>query len=85
MRNVDEISKQNYYLFIDTELTRRQKEVYDCFDKPLTSEDVANKLGKGLNVISGRITELRESGYLAKLEQVKNSKGNPCWLFKKIK
>jgi len=85
MRNVDEISKQNYYLFIDTELTRRQKEVYDCFDKPLTSEDVANKLGKGLNVISGRITELRESGYLTKLEQTKNSKGNPCWLFKKIK
>ena len=85
MKNVDEISIENYYLFIDTELTERQKEVYECFDKPLTSEQVANKLGKGINVISGRITELRESGYLIKSERTTNSKGNPCWLFKKIK
>lgn len=82
MKNVNPISIENYYLFIDTELTARQKEVYNCFDGPMTSEEVANKLNKGLNVISGRITELVDSGFLLRLERTKNSKGNPCWLYK---
>lgn len=84
--NIDPVSIENYYLFIEQELTKRQMEVYNCFNgSPLTSEQVANQLNKGLNVISGRLTELVEQKYLKKYSGAKNSKGNPCNYFLKLK
>lgn len=48
-------------------LTRRQKEVYEILlkvRKPVTAAELARIIGRPINTISGRITELKRHGLI---------------------
>jgi predicted transcriptional regulator len=64
MKQTNPHSIANYENKIKPELNVRQKEIYDLIKKfgELTSNDVAIYLNVRLNTISGRFSELRDSG-----------------------
>jgi predicted transcriptional regulator len=74
MRRMAETSLEAYeYLKSTGKLSQRQQEVYKCLleNGVMTSKQIAKKLNKPLNTISGRITELINMGMVKVVGRIK--------------
>lgn len=74
---------------VEPSITKRQKDVLTAMKligKPCIPEDVAIFLGKFEHQVSGRFSEMRESGVIryhlkdGEPEKRKNSRGNKCFV-----
>jgi predicted HTH transcriptional regulator len=74
MRQMADTSIEAYeYLKTNNLLTQRQQEVFNCLKANgiMTAKQIARKLNKPLNTISGRITELINMGMVKVVGRIK--------------
>jgi len=74
MKRIADTSLEAYdYLKTHNLLTPSREKVYKCLleNGPLTGKQIAKKLNKNFNEISGRITELKDLGLVKVIGRVK--------------
>lgn len=88
MRRMAETSIEAYeYLKQSNQLSKSQNEVYKCLldNGTMTSKRIAEKLGKPLHAISGRITALKDAGLVYVVGKIKEGRTSARLLKAKAK
>jgi hypothetical protein len=86
MRAMSQISMDNFFTTVKPKLTKREEWVLEAIEEiaPCSSEMVANRLGVGVNVVSGRFTGLKKKRKIIKDHEGTNEFGNKVAYYKPV-
>jgi hypothetical protein len=86
MRAMSQISMDNFFTTVKPELTKREQWVLESIEEiaSCSAEMVANRLGVGVNVVSGRFTGLKRKKQIVKDHEGTNEFGNKVAFYRPV-